>query len=294
MPTVYDTIAPSREPKTMNAITRQRLCALNRRFYEKRADAFDATRRKAWPGWDRVLQALRTRSASAHRDPLRVLDVGCGNGRFAHFLAAKWNGGVRYLGVDACPALLERARRRVPRGGGLEADWRVLDILRECDERVEGGAGTGNGADEAKIALPTGPFDLVIAFVLLHHVPGEATRAALVRELHQRLGGDGLLALNIWRFGERTRFAHRVVPWADWNEGARREIDLAQLEPGDYLLRFGEESGEESDTPRYCHHCDDEEIARITSPLGVDVEFFDADGRSRDLNRYLLAWSTNR
>lgn len=48
----------------------------------------------------------------------RVLDVGCGTGRLAAALAER--GLARVWGVDPEPAMLERARQRVPAGVGLK------------------------------------------------------------------------------------------------------------------------------------------------------------------------------
>ena len=62
----------------MDTETINRLNAINHAFYATVADDFDQTRGTAWPGWKRLLPYLTT--------PLSVLDVGCGNARFALFL----------------------------------------------------------------------------------------------------------------------------------------------------------------------------------------------------------------
>src|ERR1700741_2300315 len=62
----------------MDAKTINYLNNINRNFYATVADDFDQTRATAWPGWQRLLPYLSM--------PLSVLDVGCGNARFARFL----------------------------------------------------------------------------------------------------------------------------------------------------------------------------------------------------------------
>lgn len=57
-------------------------------------------------------------SAIAGRAPRTVIDVGCGEGWLGRALAAR---GIRVLGVDVSPALIERARGA---GGG---DFQVMD-----------------------------------------------------------------------------------------------------------------------------------------------------------------------
>lgn len=51
--------------------------------------------------------------AFAERRPKRILDVGCAAGEFAHYLR-RMLPDARILGIDVIPALLEKARARVP------------------------------------------------------------------------------------------------------------------------------------------------------------------------------------
>lgn len=62
----------------MDTKTINHLNAINRAFYATVANDFDQTRGTAWPGWKRLQPYLTL--------PLSVLDVGCGNARFALFL----------------------------------------------------------------------------------------------------------------------------------------------------------------------------------------------------------------
>src|SRR5436190_5101285 len=64
--------------------------------------------------YEGVLEALRLEPG------MRLLDAGCGSGVFAE-IAAK--AGAKVSGLDAAPALIERARQRVP-----EADFTVGDL----------------------------------------------------------------------------------------------------------------------------------------------------------------------
>ena len=197
--------------------------------------------------------------------PLEVLDVGCGNGRFAAFLEAR---GIpfRYLGIDASAPLLEHARaRRLP---PELATWRCADFLEQ----------------PADSSLPARRFGLVVLFGVLHHVPGRDRRLALLRALARRLQPDGLLALTAWQFEAFRRFRDRLLSWQAFNERAPEPVDLAQLERGDHLLPWGRGHG-----VRFCHFAHDVEMEGLLKQAGLDpVDRYRDDGRSRDLNRYFV------
>jgi len=250
----------------MNAATQRALAEHTRSFYTAHAEAFSATRDHPWSGWRRVVEAL---PASERR---RVLDAGCGNARLAGYLAsAAPSAALDYTGIDSCPALLATARSRIGSGadGDMGSDGGLQAQLLESDL----------SGDELADRLPDGPFDLVCAFGLLHHIPGFERRRELIRQLAGRLATDGRLALAFWRFGERDRFRRRRLDWS-----VAPAIDRAQLEPGDHLLAWGDR-----DAARYCHACDDAEIDALLAELPLRVlDDFEADGKSGDLNRYLV------
>ncbi len=235
----------------MDPRTREALAAINRVFYDAEAEDFSASRSHFWPGWKRLVRRLGGEA------PLRVLDVGCGNGRFALFLASELKRPIQYTGVDASAPLLEMARQAVP-DSSLVAHDLVLD---------------------APAALPTGPFELITLFGVTHHIPGEAARRELLQALAARLAPKGLLAVTIWQFARINRFESRIAPWEE------SDVDPDQLEPGDHLLRWGTRPG----PLRYCHDTNLAELERLTAALPLErVDEYAADGRSNDLNLYLI------
>jgi len=243
----------------VDAATRRLLDAVNRRFYAEHASEFSATRGHPWPGWSRVIQAL---PVPADR-PLRVLDVGCGNGRLAMFLAERWPGALEYTGVDSSSPLLEEARRR----NRLHTWVHFLDadfVTQPPDS-----------------ALPSGRFDCVAVFGVLHHVPGFERRRALLEAGAARLAAGGHLCVSLWRFLESERLRSRLLDWSE----AGVPVDRQQLEPGDHLLRWGDDRK----AFRFCHHVGDAEWARLVRGLPLrERTAFDADGASGQSNRYAI------
>lgn len=246
----------------MDERTARALCAINGAFYRDRAGEFAAARSDPWPGWDQLLPLLGHLPA----DALRVLDVGCGHGRFAAYLADR---GLRgsYVGLDASEPLLAEARRRpLP---GFRRELRHHDVV----------------ADPPGPPLAGRRFDLIALFGVLHHLPGLGRRQRLLRDLAERLAPGGLLALTAWQFAAFARFQARVLPWEDYNRSAGQAIDTRQLEPGDHLLRWGAED----ETVRYCHFADAAELEALLGELSLArVAAYAADGREGDLNRYYV------
>jgi SAM-dependent methyltransferase len=235
-------------PETVLALNQ-----INRRFYRTSAETFSASRDYPWLGWERIVGGLPG-------PPKSVLDVGCGNARFGAYLAAWLGREFSYLGLDASAELLALARRR----SDLPPDTTLLErdlVAGPCAE-----------------ALPGGGYPLVAAFGLLHHVPSFARRRELLRALAERLEPGGRLAVSLWRFGAFERFRHKRVPFEP-------PIETADLEPGDFLLSFGEAPG----AVRYCHFLDEEEIGRLLAETALPcLDRFSADGREGALNDYLV------
>jgi SAM-dependent methyltransferase len=224
----------------MSPETITRLNALNRRFYQITAAPFDATRQRPWAGWARLLPHLpETR-------PLRVLDVGCGNGRFGVYL--REHAEIRYHGVDNNAALLDYAREALP-GGAFEQ----RDVVQNPPD--------------------AGTYDVVALFGVIHHVPGGANRRAFMRALSERVAPGGILAFAAWRFMENARLRGKIVDWFP---------DL-EREDGDYLLdwRRGETA-----VRYCHYVDDAEHAALVAATGLQQVAFYRADGHDRQTNAY--------
>jgi len=158
---------------------------------------------------------------------LRVLDAGCGDGYLARVLAAR---GARVTGIDLGPRLIERARRRDPRG---EIDYRVADL-------------------SAPLPVESGSFDAVATFLALNDVDDYRGFIATLADL-LKPGGRLLAAFNspygavirrnitdyfdsgatapyqgLWGMGIKTYLRHRTLEeYVDAFTGA--ELRLTKL-----------------------------------------------------------------
>lgn len=256
----------------MDNATAQRLCALNRRFYDRVHQSFSSTRTKPWPGWERVLghMPLPGRGRS-----LRLCDAACGNGRFA-VLAAQGLQGVPLdvTCIDGNSELLQRAAEAL---GGTVASLRLAqqdllaDILGE------------EACPKEPSPLGGAPFDAAVAFGFLHHVPGSRQRVRFMERLLESLRPGGVACVSLWRFTDDPGLRSKALA----TTAAAPELLRDALEQGDYLLGW-QGSPEHL---RYCHSFSTEEVdglARALDPLAQVRDRFRSDGRTGALNEYLV------
>lgn len=116
--------------------------------------------------WRALEPWLRVRSG------MRVLDIGCGVGRWSRLLASR---GARVTGVDLSPTMIAQAQRRTA-AAGLGSRCRF--IVQDCAALEVGGT-----------------FDIILCVTMLQHVldPG-ALRSAL-RRMALHLAPEGRLVL---------------------------------------------------------------------------------------------------
>jgi trans-aconitate methyltransferase len=236
----------------MDIRTIQTLNKINADFYTTIANDFDETRGKAWAGWEMLMNHIPTPTA-----PYRVLDIGCGNGRFGVFLHEKWGDKLVYHGIDNNPSLLESAKE------ALSAKSITFSLQR--DDIVM-------GYTQFEPA-----YDLVVSFGVIHHIPSAQLRTHLLWNWANAVNAGGYLAFACWRFYEFDRFRDRVTAWDE---------QLAdKVESNDYLLdwRRGKTA------LRYCHYVDDvehETLVRATKM--TEIATYRADGFTNTVNRYSI------
>lgn len=239
----------------MDAKTRKKLLTLNRRFYKEYADEFSATRQQPWQGWRKILDRYAGRD-----EKLSVLDLGCGNARFAAALDRQLSCPWSYVGIDGSPGLIKEAKNRLAKLEAPAAKVSLGDLLA------------------ARRRLPKGPFDLVTLFGFMHHVPGASTREELLAAAASRVAPGGLLAVSFWQLADSQRLMERTEPPQTVGLGPKA------LDADEYLLRWGD-----GDVVRYCRHCGPEEAASLVRTTELTpIETFRADGRGGGMNLYWL------
>lgn len=256
---------------------------LNQSFYQIVASDFSQSRNYPWPGWQKLLPFLRQKKS------LTVLDLGCGNGRFAQFLSREFQGKLDYLGIDSSHQLLEVAKESLKEKPG-RFSWQITDLVKNHLEK--------NGTDWPK----NKKFDLIVAFGLSHHLPSMDLRSKFLRNLKKLLKANGLLVISNWQFAEeKERFtkniltAEKIKKNENLNIWQKFKLNylLKNLEKNDYLLDWNMNPHGKT-VFRYCHYLSEEEMQDLSTlaSLKMRMQFF-ADGKSGRLNQYFVLTKEN-
>jgi 2-polyprenyl-3-methyl-5-hydroxy-6-metoxy-1,4-benzoquinol methylase len=231
----------------MEQATVQRLLRLNYTFYTDLAAAFAATRSSRQINLDKIVTYIPP--------GVKLLDVGCGNGRLAQRLAQAGIP-VEYLGLDFSAELVAIASAQC----AAQTHFAVADITQP------------NWASQ----WPVSHFDIAALLAVLHHIPSHALRQSVLHQIGTLIRPGGLLLMTNWQFTHHPRLQKKLVPWATV------ELDERDLEPGDALLdwkrgRIGY---------RYCHQLTEAEVQQLAAASGLTVrEQFTADA---GLNLYSI------
>lgn len=308
----------------MNESFARALCQLNNRFYQEQAASFSNTRQAAWPGWERCLEhiadhlALNTSAEHGTKRPFSILDVACGNLRFEEFLTRSLpQGSFAVTALDACDDLLPEgplpnvrfqhcdiidvllggtlssALRQEPRSSGSAAAAlaSTSPVSTIASPAPTSSAPASPEPTPAALAPEHHLYDCVVSFGFMHHVPGTQWRERFLDTLIDATEPGGLICLSLWRFMDNEALAEKAR--RTHNNGTRElSLDATQFEPGDYLVGWKNKLG----AYRYCHSFIDSEIDALLASTSRKAEClarFRADGRSDNLNEYLILRKTH-
>ena len=135
------------------------------------------------------------------RSPVTVLDIGCGEGWLVRALAER---GVRAIGVDVVPVLIEQAKQA---GGG--------------EFRIASYEDIAAGAIDVKVDVAVANFSLIgkeSVENLLRHLPGllNPRGAVIVQTLHPVSSCGDLPYEDGWRTGSWAGFSEDFTDPAPW------------------------------------------------------------------------------
>lgn len=172
------------------------------------------------------------------RAPLRILDIGCGTGRWSTHWVAR---GCLVTGVDFDAEFLARARLR--EGLGNEKVFRTVV------------------ADATQLPLDIGQFDVVVLNSLLEHV---SDWRAVVNEAVRVLAPGGVLLLHTTNRYHPFQREVNHFPFYPWLPGPIRDRVLA------WIMKHRRDLVSYTDYPAV-HWFTHPHLSRVLRDLGLDV-----------------------
>ena len=168
--------------------------------YNLIAEQFSNTRQRPWPEIEFLFKDISGND--------KILDIGCGNGRFFPFFRGK------YLGIDNSERLLELARKKFPKANFQKADALNLPFNNES-------------------------FDKIYSIAVLHHIPSKELRLRFLREAKRVLKPNGFLILTVWKLANKKEL-HSFIKFTILKALKLTKLDFKDiLEPwGKKILRY--------------------------------------------------------
>lgn len=188
----------------------------------------------------------------------RVLDIGCGNGRFSSVFK---EGNAEYVGVDDSRNLIEIAKNNFP-----HVEFAVADAL----------------------ALPfkDGAFDLALSVAVLHHIPSNYYRNVFFKEAGRVLKPGGGLIATVWDLRPFSMVKNKQ--WKRLKSFARSQMRIAaggeKLDFGDFYIPW------KNKYQRYVHSFAISEIKKLAAANGfIILKSGVASVGAKEANLYIVA-----
>ena len=217
----------------------KRIMELNRRFYDLLADDF--SRRED------DFKSL----AGYFQDDDKVLDLGCGNGRFYNLINHPGRTG-QYFGIDNSSRLIAAAKERYPPGQFVVTDGLSLPFTADF-------------------------FDKVFCPTVFYHLPGYEMRREFLREVWRVLKPGGFLILCV-RVSPYKKYWRLLLKYAWLKISGRSKLDW-----GDVYEPWGGQG------VRYFHHFSRRELRNILEEVDFKIESFNLLVGQNDYSNLIVA-----
>ena len=142
-------------------------------FYNSEAKKYAETRKKFWHEEKAILEAVTP--LFEQKEKVRILEFGCGSGRFATLLNQNFTGKFDYVGIDLSEELLSYASKDNPNLTFFQ--WDITKLIKNFEQES---------------------FDLIVWTSCFQHIPTSKERSFLMKNFYRLLDYDWMLLMTNW------------------------------------------------------------------------------------------------
>ena len=153
-------------------------------FYNSEAKKYAETRKKFWHEEKAILDAISP--LFENNGKVRVLEFGCGSGRFATLLNQNFPGKFDYVWIDLSDELLSYASTANPNLTFFQ--WDITKLIKNFEQES---------------------FDLIVWTSSFQHIPTNKERSFLMKNFYRLLDYDGMLLMTNWSLSKWFVKKHR-------------------------------------------------------------------------------------
>jgi tRNA (uracil-5-)-methyltransferase TRM9 len=223
----------------------------NRQDYDKIAKDFSNSRSFLWEELVPLARYIEPKD--------KILDLGCGNGRFFGFLREK---DLEYVGIDSSEELIKIAKEKYQEDN---AKFSVAEALN--------------------LSSPDNFFNKIYCIAVLHHIPSDNFRLKFLNEAKRALKPGGLLILTVWNLKSQKGAFWFLIKYT-----ILRIFGKSKLDKGDIFYPW-KDSQKETTAQRYFHCFDKKELEDLIKKTGFHIRDagFLARGKSKKANLFIVA-----
>ena len=217
--------------------------------YEDIAESFNETRKKNMKAMVYIIvENIKI------KDGDRILDLGCGNGRFLDVLIKeKKEINYFYLGIDNSSKLINYAKN------AYKQNFKIVNIV-DLNKMKEDN------------------FDYIFSWAVFHHLPGSKIRLKFLESVYKKIKTDGLFVFSVWKLRSRKDF-FKLALTSFFNQLLKFRI----INFGDLIFNWkGNKNGDQK--ARYYHAFSENSLKKLISKTSFKVEKFLED----DFNYYYI------
>ena len=158
------------EPKNNDFFENQEIKQDLQSFYNIEAKKYAETRKKFWHEEKAILGAITP--LFEQKEKVRILEFGCGSGRFATLLNQNFVGKFDYVGIDLSEELLSYASKDNPNLTFFQ--WDITKLVKNFEQES---------------------FDLIVWTSSFQHIPTVKERSFLMKNFYRLLDYDWMLLM---------------------------------------------------------------------------------------------------